>query len=79
MIDPDDYWVNNPLITPVNKALLYDNAIDEAKVEERERIIALLESLKGPEKACCEDCQPHADKSRHYLTNVIAHIKRENE
>lgn len=31
MIDPNDYWVNNPLITPINKALMYDNAIFMAK------------------------------------------------
>lgn len=46
---------------------------------ERDRIIALLEKLKGPEKACCDLCQPHADKGSHYLTNVIALIKGENE
>lgn len=45
MINPDDYWVNNPLITPVNKALMYDNDIDNAKFEERERIIELLKSM----------------------------------
>ena len=43
MIDPNDYWVNNPLITPINKALIYDNAIWNAKEDEKERIINLLE------------------------------------
>ena len=46
MIDPKDYWVNNPLITPVNKALMYDNAIFNAAEDEKERIIKLLEALK---------------------------------
>lgn len=45
MIDPNDYFVNNPLITPINKALLYDNAIWNAKMDEQERIIKLLEQL----------------------------------
>jgi hypothetical protein len=43
MIDPNDYWVNNPLITPINKALMYDNDIDGAISSERQRIIELLE------------------------------------
>ena len=42
MIDPDDYWVNNPLITPVNKALMYDNAIFMAKADKQDDIIDLL-------------------------------------
>ena len=42
MIDPDDYWVNNPLITPINKALMYDMDIFNAKQDEQERIIDLL-------------------------------------
>jgi hypothetical protein len=46
--------------------------------QERERIIALLETLKIGE-ACCDDCQPHADRNRHYLTSVIALIKGETE
>lgn len=41
MIDPNDYWVNNPLISDVNKALMYDNDIDAAVSGERERIIKL--------------------------------------
>jgi hypothetical protein len=43
MIDTDDYWVNNPLITPINKALMYDNDILNAAKIEQERIIKLLE------------------------------------
>lgn len=42
MIDPDDYWVNNPLITPINKALMYDMDIFNAKQDEQERIIDLI-------------------------------------
>lgn len=43
MINPDDYWVNNPLITPINKALMYDNAIWNAEEHKRYDIIELLE------------------------------------
>lgn len=42
MIDPNDYWVNNPLITPINKALMYDNAIFMAKMDMRDDIVELL-------------------------------------
>ena len=42
MIDPNDYWVNNPLITPINKALMYDNAIWMAKMDERDDIIDIF-------------------------------------
>lgn len=57
MIDPNDYWVNNPLISPVNKALLYDNDIDRAKHDERERIIALLEPFTHLKcELSCDDC-----------------------
>lgn len=51
MIDPNEYWVNNPLITPVNKALLYDNAIFMAKADEQDRIIEMLE--KDAERNAC--------------------------
>ena len=57
MIDPNDYWVNNPLITPVNKALMYDNAIWMAKMDEQDRIIDLLEPLGCPENGIEHDCQ----------------------
>lgn len=42
MIDPNDYWVNNPLITPINKALMYDNSIWMAKMDERDDIIDIF-------------------------------------
>lgn len=42
VINPDDYWVNNPRITPINKALLYDNAIWMAKMDMKDDIIDLI-------------------------------------
>lgn len=70
MIDPNDYWVNNPLISPVNKALLYDNDIDRAKHDERERIIALLEA---------EETKPTRMSDPWFAFEVIALIKGEQE
>lgn len=43
-----------------------------------ERIVGMLETLKGDEKACCDDCQPHLDIHRQYLTVVIDMIQGEN-
>lgn len=42
-----------------------------------QRIIKLLEELKGPEIACCDDCRPYAERSANYLDAVIALIKGE--
>lgn len=42
MIDPNDYWVNNPLITPINKALMYDNAIFMAKSDGMDEAIDIF-------------------------------------
>jgi hypothetical protein len=59
MIDPDDYWVNNPLITPINKALMYDNAIWMAKMDMKDDIVDLLENTANSlEHLKCygEDC-----------------------
>ena len=42
MIDPDDYWVNNPLISPMNKAMIYDMDIWKAEQNEQDRVIDLL-------------------------------------
>jgi len=44
---------------------------------EKERIIKLLEELKGPEIAHCDDCRPYAERSANYLDAVIALIKGE--
>ena len=46
---------------------------------ERERIIKILEELKGDQEGCCDECKPHLENSRNYLTNLIALIKGENE
>ena len=46
---------------------------------ERERIIKLLEELKGDQEGCCDECKPHLESSRNYLTAVISLIKGENK
>lgn len=51
--------------------------IAEAEVATEERIIKLLEELKGPEIACCDDCRPYAERSANYLDAIIALIKGE--
>lgn len=66
MIDPNEYWVNNPLITPVNKAFMYDNDIDGAVSRERERIIALIETKDEWHYAFSD------------VSDIIALIKGEN-
>lgn len=38
---------------------------------ERERIIKLLETVKGEKNACCADCQPHQDIHRQYMAVLI--------
>lgn len=53
-----------------------ENGIRKA---EQERIIKLLESLKGTCDNDCDDCRPYADKNDHYLSEVIALIKGENK
>lgn len=39
---PEDHWVNNPLISPINKVAEYDKAIADAEKATEERIIKLL-------------------------------------
>lgn len=48
---------------------------EQGRKQERERIIKLLEAIKGEEKACCVECQPHLDTHRQYLTVLIDMIK----
>lgn len=77
MIDPDDYWVNNPLITPINKALMYDNDMHGAAVEERYRIIELLDAEHS------EYTYQHQENKGAYIDDcpacfAIAIIKGEN-
>lgn len=55
-----------------------DSQRDHSEHVERERIIALLESLKRP-VACCEDCRPHNEDGNNYLANLIALIKGEQK
>lgn len=47
MIDPNDYWVNNPLITPINKAFMYDNAIWMAKQDGIDDAIDIFSEATG--------------------------------
>lgn len=50
----------------------YEESIRSA---ERERIIAILEKLKGTCEGDCDDCRPYAQIHDSYLTGVIALIK----
>ena len=43
LFDANEHWVNNPLITPINKVALFEEAIARAEKKTEERIIALLE------------------------------------
>lgn len=52
---------------------------EATKRHERDRIIALLESLKGTCSGDCDDCRPYAQISDNYLTEVIALINGEKE
>lgn len=69
MINTDDYWVNNPLITPINKALMYDNAIWMAVEDERERIITNINSRVLDLRACTknDNCQELAMLIESYI------------
>lgn len=69
MIDPDNYWVNNPLITPINKALLYDNDIWMAKMDIRDdikdRIMDRVRDLKSCGKN--DNCWEFGDLIESYI------------
>lgn len=52
---------------------------DGGAQEEQQRIIKLLESLKGTCDNDCDECRPYADKNDHYLSEVIALLKGENK
>ena len=69
MIDPDDYWVNNPLITPINKALLYDNAVWMAKMDMKDdikdRIMERVNDLKSCGKN--DNCWEFGDLIESYI------------
>ena len=56
-----------------------DGCKEHGERVERERIIKLLEDLKGDQEGCCDECKPHLESSRNYLTAVIALIKGENK
>ena len=43
LFDANEHWVNNPLITPINKLAMFNEAIARAKEEERKRAVILLE------------------------------------
>lgn len=69
MIDPNDYWVNNPLITPINKALMYDNAIWMAKMDMKDdikdRILERVNDLKSCGKN--DNCWEFGDLIESYI------------
>ena len=71
MVDPDDYWVNNPLISPINKALMYDNDMHGAAVKERYRIIdfakTLIDDLRGHDGEC--DCKHDASVLEDFINH----------
>lgn len=43
LFDPLDHWVNNPLITPINKVDMYEKNIAWCVAQERKRIIKILQ------------------------------------
>lgn len=78
--------------TPVETPAGWDEAANEAEFDRwiaqhdaevakatEERIIKLLESLKGTCDNDCDECRPHAERSAHYLTALQDLIKGENK
>ena len=55
-----------------------ERCFEFGQTTEQKRIIKLLEELKGDQEGCCDECKPHLESSRNYLTAVIALIKGEN-
>lgn len=45
--------------------------------DEQERIVKLLDTLKGTCDNDCDECRPHAERSAHYLTALQDLIKGE--
>ena len=68
MIDPNDYWVNNPLITPINKALMYDNDIWMDKMDERDYIIDIFKEATG------HNGKTHYEGIKCWFCNAVAKI-----
>jgi hypothetical protein len=47
MIDPNDYWVNNPLIKPMSKAMFYDMDIWKAQQDGQDKVIDIFNEASG--------------------------------
>jgi hypothetical protein len=47
MINPDDYWVNNPRIAPMNKAMFYDMDIWKAEQDGQDKAIDIFNEATG--------------------------------
>ena len=47
MVDPYDYWVNNPLIKPMNKAMFYDMDIWNAQQDGQDKAIDIFNKATG--------------------------------
>ena len=69
MIDPDDYWVNNPLITPINKALMYDNDVWAAYEDGQDRAIDILNKATG------HNGKTHYEGIQCWFCNAVTEIK----
>lgn len=51
---------------------------EQGRKQEQERIIKLLETLKGTCDNDCDECRPHAERNAHFLTALQDLIKGEN-
>jgi hypothetical protein len=62
--DPYDYWVNNPLITPINKTFMYEDDMErmfnKGVTSERERILGQWQYEMT--KCKCDDAMGHMER-----------------
>lgn len=63
----------------LNKGYYRRQGRKEGAYAEQERIIKLLETLKGTCDNDCDECRPHAERNAHYLTALQDLIKGENK
>lgn len=75
LFEAKQHWVNNPLIKPLSKVAMFDKAIERAKKETEERIIALLDQKHTPH----EGDQTHNESGECTACEVIAFIEGETE
>ncbi len=65
------HWINNPLITPLNKIDSFNEAIESAKLEERKRIIDhLISKDRGRTHSAAMIC---------FYCQMIDWLKEENK